>query len=83
MKSALRICANALNRCPDTSGARQIRYDGALHARRHRHDLEHQEPARPTVTASQEAQQEARHGREGLAADITARGHVPPSIGGR
>ena len=39
---------------PGAAGARQIGYDGALHARRHRHDRRHREPARPAVAAAQE-----------------------------
>ena len=61
-----------------TVGARQIGHHGALHARCHRHDRCHREPARPVVVASQ-AQEE----QERPAAGITARGHVPASIGGR
>lgn len=58
---------------------RQIGHHGALHARCHRHDRCHREPARPAVVASQEAQEE----QERPAAGITARGHVQPGIGGR
>ena len=43
---------------PGAAGSRQIGYDGALHARRHRHDRQHREPARPAVAAAQEAQEE-------------------------
>ena len=43
---------------PSASGSRQIRHHGALHARRHRHDRRHREPARPAVAAAQEAQEE-------------------------
>jgi integrase len=42
---------------PGALGSRQIRYHGALHARRHRHDRAHREPTRPAVAASQEAQE--------------------------
>src|SRR6516164_11842515 len=61
---------------PSAFRTRQIGYDGALHARRHGHDRKHQEPARPAVAASQEAQeepwQEAQYRREQPAAGVTA-----------
>ena len=32
-------------------GSRQIGHDGALYPRRHRHDRQHREPARPAVAS--------------------------------
>src|SRR6516164_561233 len=71
---------------PSAFRTRQIGYDGALHARRHGHDRKHQEPARPAVAVSQEAQeeprQEARYRREQPAGGVTG-GNVPHEVGGR
>ena len=75
---------------PGASGSRQIGHDGTLYPRRHRHDRQHQEPARPAVTASQEAQKAAAESpqtsieaRDEPAAGVIARGHVPSEAGGR
>ena len=38
---------------PGALGSRQIGHDSALHARRHRHDRRHREPARPAVAIAQ------------------------------
>src|SRR5258708_22919360 len=58
------------------AGSRQVGYDSALYARRHRHDCWHREPARPAVAASQEAQEAPREEPERPAAGIAA--HVLP-----
>ena len=41
-------------------GHDKLETDGSLYPRRHGHDREHQEPARPAVRAAQEAKEEAR-----------------------
>ena len=51
----------------------------ARYARRHRHDCQRRKPARSAGAASQEAPQ----AQEKPAAGVTARGHVPTSVGGR
>ncbi len=75
---------------PGAPGARKARYDSALYPRRHRHDRQHQEPARHAGTATQEAQKAAaespadehRGEQHGAAAGVTRR-RVASEAGGR
>ena len=53
---------------PSAVGSRQIRHDGTLHPRRHRHDRRHREPARPAVAAAQETQEEQERAPDGVTA---------------
>src|SRR5580693_1059075 len=57
-------------------GSRQTRRHGPLYPRRHRHDRQHREPARPADAVAQEAEEE----QQGPAAGVTAAAMSRPAL---